>query len=376
MGNKNRAWVEINIKNILENYNKFKSHVGKHTKVMGIIKANGYGHGSLEIGKALIKDGCEYLGVAGIDECYELRDGGIDVNILLLNEVDDEEIEKAVKENITFTVFSVKKAKLINEKSKDKKSKVHIKLDTGMNRVGLSYKKCVEEIKEIYKLENIEVEGMYTHFATADEEDNTFTKKQFKRYKEVVKKLEDEGIEVKIKHVCNSAGTIMQKEMHLDLVRVGISLYGYYPSEEVDKEVIKLKPSMVFKSKIVHIKEVEAKEGLSYGLGSVSSSRRKIGTVTVGYADGYSRNLTNQGMVEIKDKLVSVVGKVCMDQILIDLTDVEEVVIGDEVILYGNKVSVENISKKIDTINYETVCMVNRRVPRIYNNGVNVNYLV
>ncbi len=376
MGNKNRAWVEINIKNILENYNKFKSHVGKHTKVMGIIKANGYGHGSLEIGKALIKDGCEYLGVAGIDECYELRDGGIDVNILLLNEVDDEEIEKAVKENITFTVFSVKKAKLINEKSKDKKSKVHIKLDTGMNRVGLSYKKCVEEIKEIYKLENIEVEGMYTHFATADEEDDTFTKKQFKRYKEVVKKLEDEGIEVKIKHVCNSAGTIMQKEMHLDLVRVGISLYGYYPSDEVNKEVIRLKPSMVFKSKIVHIKEVEAKEGISYGLGSVSSSRRKIGTVTVGYADGYSRNLTNQGIVEIKDKLVSVVGKVCMDQILIDLTDVEEVVIGDEVILYGNKVSVENISEKINTVNYETVCMVNRRVPRIYNNGVNVNYLV
>lgn len=379
MLNKDRTWVEINLKNIQDNYKEFVKYTN-NIPVMAIVKANGYGHGSTEVCRELEKSGCNYFGVATIDESLELRKNGIEKNILLLNEPTGDKIVIGIEKDITFTVYSLEKCQEINKISeeKNKKTKIHIKINTGMNRVGIHYEQNIEVIKKIKKLKNLEVEGIYTHLAKADELNQDFTKKQFKRFKKILESLEKEKINIPIKHICNTAGTMTKKEMHLDMVRVGIGLYGHYPSEDIEKKLILLKPAMNFKSKIVQIKKIDVGEGVSYGLGFIADKETLVASVCVGYADGYTRMLSGKGLVEINGELAPVIGKICMDQMLIDITNIKNTKpkVGDEVTLFGSeKISVKDVGNSLNTINYEILCMVNRRVPRIYENS-NVNYLI
>lgn len=384
---KNRTWAEINLDNILHNYNEFK-RISKAPKVMCVIKANAYGHGSVQIAKTLVEAGCEYFAVASLDEALELRAADIITPLLVLNYISHERICEALKNDITLTVFSLDMAVAVSKNAVelDIQSKIHIKLDTGMTRVGINTDEACSVISEIIKLPKIEVEGLFTHFASADEFDKSYTALQFERYMQVVAELEKAGISIPIKHVANSAASIMYPEMHLDMIRIGVSLYGCYPSEEVDKSRIALKPSMQLKTEVIRINEVEPGIPISYGRIFTTERKSRIATIPVGYADGFSRLLIRKARALVNGEYVPVVGRICMDQCMIDITDTtNNINIGDEVIIFGtdkngNSVTIEEVAEKMGTINYEIMCIVTRRVHRFYYKDGNLikveNYLV
>ena len=247
---------------------------------------------------------------------------------------------------------------------------MHIKLDTGMSRIGFLADdvNTVDEILKISKLPHIQIEGMFSHLAVADEYDDNYTRMQFDRFMTVAKRLEEKGLNIPVKHICNSAGLLKFPEMHLDMVRAGIVLYGIYPSSDFDKSMIDLKPSMAFKSRVSHIKVLDKGTTLSYGRTYTLKNSAKIATVSVGYADGYMRSLSNKAIVSVDGCVVKQTGRICMDQCMIDVTTVNNINVGDEVILFGGsgKISAENTAELIGTIGYELVCAVGRRVPRIY----------
>lgn len=363
----NRTWVEVNLDNIVENYNNLKNH-SKCNRVMAVIKADAYGNGAVEVAKVLEKDGCDYFAVAALDEALQLRKEGIKTKILVLGYVDIECFDLVVDNDLTITVYDVEYAKKLNEvcKAKNKKVTIHIKIDTGMTRYGFNYKIASSEIEKIKSLSNIHIEGMYTHFASADEECSKYTYMQFENYMFVVKELDKLGINIPMKHVANSATTIMYKEMHLDIVRCGIALYGCYPSSEVDKNV-ELKPTMSLKSKIARLEKVEKGVSISYGCTFTTHRESLIATLPIGYADGFMRSLSGKALVCINGEYAKVVGRICMDSCMIDVTDIKgNLNVEDEVEIFGDNIKVERVAEQIGTINYEVLCAPSKRVPRVY----------
>lgn len=384
MNNFMPTWAEINLDNILHNYRSLKALTKEGTKSCAIIKANGYGHGSVELAKVLESDGCDYFGVATASEALELRNNGIKAPIMCLSYIEESLYAEFIEKELDIPLFSYKTAKQVSDKALElgKNARIQVKLDTGMSRVGFQCSdETVEEIAALSKLPGLILQGIFTHFAKADEWDRSETDLQYSKYDKVVSAVEEKGISFNIKHVCNSAGTIMYPEYHLDMVRMGISLYGHYPSDEIDKSRVSLKPAMALKTKLTHVKLLEEGRGVGYGHKYVvRDESRYIATMPIGYADGFTRMLNGKADVLINDKLFNLAGSICMDQSMI-LVD-ETVSTGDVVTIFSDdeKIRVERLAKRLGTINYEILCMVQRRIPRLYiRNGEifkTINYLL
>lgn len=367
------VWVEINLDNLEHNIKEVRKNINKDVLVTAVVKANAYGHGSVDVVNTFLENGADRLAVAMLTEAIELRNENVKLPILILGYTPSIQFDKVIEYDLIQTVYNYEDARILSDIATrmNKKATIHIKLDTGMSRIGfLPNEETVEKILQISKLSNVYMEGMYTHFAKADETDKTHTKKQFEKYMNICDELEKKGLHIKIKHVSNSASIIDLPDYNLDMVRAGIMIYGLYPSDEVNKNDILLKPAMTLKAKITHIKTVPEGTGISYGQIFKADKKSKIGTLPLGYADGFTRLFTGKSQVYVKGKKVDIVGKICMDQCMIDLTEVEEVSVGDEVILFGygeeGYPTVDELAEKIGTINYEIVCMVGRRVPRVY----------
>ncbi len=368
-----RTWAEVDLDAIAHNIKEIRKITNPNAQIMAVVKADAYGHGFLEVTKTLLENGADRLAVAVLQEGKQLRSRGVKVPILILGASSEESVEDLINFDITPSVFAFDFAKALSYEAerKEKVTKIHIKIDTGMSRIGFlageNNEEIVEEILKISKLPYIEIEGIFSHFATSDEYDKTYTLLQYDRFMDVCNKLEEKGLHIPIRHICNSAGIMMYPEMHLDMVRPGVILYGMYPSNEVDKSRLDLIPAMTLKSTITHIKEVEAGRGVSYGKEYITDKRTKIATVPIGYADGYLRKLAKEGKMIVRGMKVPVIGRICMDQCMIDVTNVHNIDKGDEVIIFGREgVTVDDLAHWLDTINYEVSCVIGRRIPRIY----------
>lgn len=367
-----RAYAEIDLDAINDNVGQVRKAVGEDVKIMAVIKADGYGHGAVSVAKSLNEIGVDAFAVAIIEEGIVLRKRGIQSPILILGYTSPYQYGELVQYGLTQTVFHYEMAKKISDFAVllGKKAKIHIKVDTGMNRIGFKdNEESVETIRKIKELPNIEIEGIFTHFACADETDKTSANHQYQRYDAFVKRLEKAGIHIPIKHVSNSAAIIDLKSLRLNMVRSGIMTYGLYPSDEVNKDEIKLHPALSFKSHIIYIKEVEAGEGVSYGSTYVTARKTKIATIPVGYADGYPRALSSKGRVLIRGQYAPIIGRICMDQFMVDVTDIEGVQELDDVTLVGtdgdHTITVEEVAAE-HSFNYEFICGLTKRVPRVY----------
>lgn len=366
------VWAEIDLDCIKHNMIEIRKRVGDKT-IIAIVKADAYGHGAIDVAPILLENGANKLGVAVITEALELRECGIKAPILILGYTPVDFAEDLITQNIEQTVYSLDYAiKLSEIASKGgKEINIHIAVDTGMGRVGfLTNEEGLDSIEKINNLKNINIEGMFTHFATADETDKEYTIAQMNKFKQFNKKLEERGIWIKEKHLSNSAAILDVEEAYFDAVRPGIIMYGYYPSNEVMKEKINLKPALTLKSNIVHVKVLAKGEYISYGREFKTKRESIIATLPIGYADGYTRALYKEGKVIINGKSAPIVGRICMDQCMIDVTDLDPVRVGDEVILIGEdkgiKFDADDIAKLLKTINYEVLCVIGKRIPRVY----------
>lgn len=367
------TYVEINLDNLAHNFREIQKAVRENTLVMPVIKANGYGHGSVELGKMYGELGAKRIAVSLLNEAVELRRSGIDLPLLVLNHTPAYQMNEVVAYDLIQAIYRYEDGKTLSEAAAemDKVVKIHIKIDSGMGRLGfLPNDESLQDIVRMKDLPNIEIEGIFTHFAKADERDKQTTKDQFEKYTWIVSELERRGMEIPIKHVSNSAAIIDLPEYNLDMVRPGIMLYGYYPSDEVRMDEIHLKPAMTLKSVVSNIKTVPAGAGISYGHLFKAQRESRIATVPIGYADGYTRMLTGKGEVFVGGKRAPIAGKICMDQLMVDVTDVPGVEIGQEVVFFGEGVDgyphVDEVADKLGTVNYEIVCMMGRRLPRVY----------
>jgi alanine racemase len=367
------TWVEINLDAIANNVKNIKKLIGKKKELMAVVKGNAYGHDILEIASVVLNNGATRLAVARLEEGIFLRKSGITVPILVLGLTLKQQVEPLVSYNITPTVSEYEMIEKLSDSAfkEDKIVKVHLKVDTGMGRIGIPPNHVLDFIKKVKVLKNVEIEGIFTHFSVADEKDKSYTEAQFKKFVEVLNILEKEGIRIPVKHVGNSATLLDLPHMWLDMVRPGISLYGLYPSEDVQKTV-KLTPAYSFKTRIVFLKELLQGKDIGYGRTYTTKKKRTVvASLPVGYADGYNRLLSNKGEVLVKGKRFPIIGRICMDQCIIDVTDLSQVKIGDEVVLWGKQgheeITIEEIAGKIGTINYEIVHMPDKkRVPKLF----------
>ena len=382
-----RTWAEVDLDAIAHNIKEIRKITNPDAQIMAVVKADAYGHGFLEVTRTLLENGADRLAVAMLQEGKQLRSRGVTVPILVLGALGGETAEDLINFDITPSVFSYDFAKALSYEAerKEKVVKIHIKIDTGMSRIGFlagdNDEEIVDEIFRISKLPYIEIEGIFSHFAASDEADKTYTLLQFERFMNVCQALEERGVRIPIKHICNSAGIMMYPEMHLDMVRPGVILYGMYPSDEVDKSKLHLVSAMTLKSTVTHVKEVPAGRGVSYGREYITDRRTKIATVPIGYADGYLRKLAREGKMIVNGVKVPIIGRICMDQCMIDVTNVHNIDKGDEVIIFGREgVTIDDLARWLDTINYEVSCVIGKRIPRIYTkNGEAVkvlNYLM
>jgi len=367
------AWAEINLDNLANNMKEIRRLTDEKAQITAVIKADGYGHGAKYIAQTLLENGADRFAVAVLDEALELRNYGITVPILVLGYTQPERAKAIVENNIEQAVYSYELAKALSDEAveQNKEVKIHIKVDTGMGRIGFRCEEsAIEYIKKIHELPNLTIEGMFTHFAIADEKDKTFTEEQFSKFMWIANRLEEEGIKISLKHCGNSATIIDLPKMHLDMVRAGIILYGLAPSQDVELEKINLKQVMSLKVRITHVKEINPGESVSYGRKFIASRKSKIASLPIGYADGYTRMLSGKAEALVNGIKVTVVGRICMDQCMIDVTGIEDVKVGDEVVLFGEQngsfISIDEIAEKLGTINYEVVCMIGKRVPRVY----------
>lgn len=363
--------AEIDLGNLEHNFKEIRRIISPRAKICAVVKAEAYGHGAFEVAQTLISCGVSCLSVAVIDEAIELRQNGIKTPILILGFTPEDQFDKIIEHDIIQTVYSTKSAEKLSEIAgkKGKKAKVHIKLDTGFNRIGYQLDDLsINEIKRLFELKNLQIEGIYTHFARADEADNLFTMEQFRKFMTAVDALERDGIYIPIRHTANSAAIIEFPYTHLDMVRPGIILYGLYPSEKINMSRINLKPVMSVKTKVSGIKTLPKGKSIN---SFVTNRQSVIATLPVGYADGYSRRLSDKAEVIIKGQRVPVIGRICIDECMIDVTDITSgVKVGDDVVLFGSMgkqvISVNELAVKMGTINYEVICAISSRVPRIY----------
>ncbi len=369
-----RVQARVNLDAIRHNLQEIRRNIVPGTRLMVIIKADAYGHGAVPLAKAIgDSDQIDAYGVAIIEEAVELREAGINKPVLILGFTPKEQYDLVVAYDVEQTIFQYDMAKALSEEAnrQGKTAKIHIKLDTGMSRIGFSdTRESIDEIKRIAKLDNIKIEGIFSHFARADESEKACTIRQIERFNKFVTELEKEKIYIPLKHISNSAGIIEFKEANYNMVRCGIATYGIYPSDMVDTQNIKLIPAMELKTHVIYVKDVEAGVGISYGATYVTDSKRRIATIPVGYADGYSRNLSNTGKVIIHGQYAPIVGRICMDQFMVDVTDIPDVKQGDLVTLLGRDkdayISAEELSAWSHSFPYELICTIGKRIPRVY----------
>lgn len=366
-----RTQAKIDLDAVEYNYNNTRAKLPQGCKLLGVIKADAYGHGAVEFAKFL-QGKCDFFGVACIEEAVELKKADIKTPVLILGYVAPAFYDLVVKYDIRIPVFSYDTAKALSDEAvkQGKTVPFHFCIDTGMSRIGFQVnEESADVCKKICALPNIEAEGLFSHFATADETDLTKALAQREKYKAFVEMLENRGIQIPIKHLNNSAG-IMNFDEYFDMCRMGIFLYGLYPSEEVDKSLLDIKPVMSWLTHISHIKTLEAGREVSYGGTFKTTEPRVIATIPVGYADGYPRCLSNKGRVIINGQYAPIVGRVCMDQFMVDVTDVDGAELDSTVTLVGKdgdaELSMEEVSNSAYSFNYELPCRVARRVPRTY----------
>ena len=369
-----RVKAVVSLDAIAHNFKEMKKNIAEGTKIVAVIKADGYGHGAEAIAR-LIGD-YEYIwgfATATPEEALQLREAGIEKPILILGIVFEEYYKELIAHEVRMTVCEYEMAVALSEEAvrQGRKVHIHIGLDTGMSRIGFAdVPESVETIKKIAALPNVEIEGMFTHFARADETDRSPAITQLNRYLAFAELLEKAGVEIPMKHCSNSAGIIRVPEANLNVVRAGITIYGIYPSEEVERDIVKLIPAMELKSHVSYVKNVERGTAVSYGGTFVTERFTRMATIPVGYADGYPRQLSNKGWVLIHGKKAPILGRVCMDQFMVDVTDIPEVKAGDEVTLMGRDgdefISVETLGDISGRFSYEFVCEISKRVPRVY----------
>ncbi len=367
------AWAEVDLDALAHNIREVKRLTAGNVLVSAVIKADGYGHGAKRIAQTLLDNGADRLAIAVLDEGIELRQAGFEVPVLVLGYTDPERAAEVLNYGLEQAVYSWELAEALSKEAvrQSKTVKVHIKVDTGMGRIGLQPNgETVQLIKQIAALPNLVVEGLFTHFAVADAVDKEYTQGQYARFRWVVDALEAEGLHINIKHCGNSATIIDLPDMHMDMVRAGIMLYGLRPSDEVMLHKLELKQVMALKVRISHVKEIEAGQSVSYGRRFIAARKSTIASLPIGYADGYTRMLSGKAEALVKGKRVPVVGRICMDQCMIDVTGIEDVKVGDEVVLFGEQqgewIYIDELAEKLGTINYEIVCMISKRVPRVY----------
>lgn len=368
-----RARAEIDLNAIKHNINALH-HSSPSAKMIAVVKADGYGHGAVQIAK-IIEDN-DYLwgfAVATADEGLVLRKAGIKAPILVLGASFPEQYEEIISNDIRFCIYQEEEADKIADVANQmgKPAKVHIKIDTGMGRIGFpANDEGVESIKRVLSLSNLVPEGLFTHFSKADETDKTYTNSQIEKYNYVSSKLKDDGIKFKFYHCSNSAGIIDRLGSDKDLVRAGIAMYGLRPSRETEFDKLDLFPAMSFKSSVIYVKTIEAGTSISYGGLFTSDQSMRVATIPIGYADGYPRSLSNKGYVLIHGKRASILGRVCMDQMIVDVTNIPEAKFGDEVVLIGTSgeetIYVDDFGDLSGRFNYEFVCDITKRVPREY----------
>ena len=374
MLNTERVSATVNLNNIRYNIEQVSERIAKGTGIMAVIKADGYGHGAVAVARTLAgMDSVWGYAVATIDEALEIVHIGCEKPILILGYVPPSMYGLAVTNSIRIPVFDLHSASKINAVAGQlgMKCKVHIKVDTGMGRIGIEPSdRGLEFVRQVSLMGNLEIEGIFTHFARADEKDKENALHQAKLFKEFTAKLEEEGIHIPLKHCSNSAAIIDMPDLHMDIVRSGIITYGLWPSDEVDKQNIDLKPAMEIKSAVIYIKDIEKGTPVSYGGTYVAEKTTRVATVSIGYADGFPRSLSNKGIVLIKGKRYHVIGRVCMDQLMVDIEMNDEISVGDVVTIVGRdgdeEITMDEFAALSDRINYEAVCDIGKRVPRVY----------
>lgn len=367
------TWVEIDLNALKHNLLAIKKQVGQHVKIMGIVKADAYGHGDYEVSRVLLNNGVEMLGIAIIEEGIALRGKGIESPLLILGGIFEEQINDIIQYNLTPTVYNLKLADTLSKKAIhfNKVVKVHVYIDTGMGSIGVRYDRAVEFVRSLHGMKSLMIDGIYTHCSCSDEEASEYTNLQIKRFKDILAALNTVRVSIPLKHMANSGAILSYPNAYFNMVRPGLSLYGLYPSEEIPN-IIGIRPVMSFKTRVIHIKDMEAGDAVSYGRTYKITKPTRVATLPLGYDDGYNRLLSNQGKVIIKGVKAPIIGRICMDQCFVDVTDIKDISVGDEVVLYGSQgketISVESIAKQLYTIPYEVTCNISKRVPRIYIN--------
>ena len=367
------VWAEINLDNLAHNIKEVRRITNEDSIVTAVVKADGYGHGAKVVSEIFLKNGADRLAVATLSEALQLREDYIEVPLIILGYTPSYQFEKVINNNIIQTIYSLEQAIDFSKEcvKLNKTGKIHIKVATGMSRIGFEVsEESIEKISVIANLKNVKTEGRFTHFAQSDIENKNFTYEQVNKFNWVIGELEKKGVDIPIKHVSNSAAIIDLKNFNMDMVRAGIMLYGLYPSKEVNTKNADLKPAMTLKAKISQIKTVSEGTGISYGHIYITKRTSKIATLPIGYADGFTRLLSNKTFVTVNGVKVPLVGRICMDQCMIDITELDNINIGDEVVLFGdgsnNSLHIDDIADILQTINYEVVCMIGKRVPRVY----------
>lgn len=371
-----RAWLEINLDNLKHNYNTIQNSLAPGSRIMAIVKADGYGMGDIQAANFFKGLGCDWFGVSNFAEVKALRENGIDCDILQMGYTHPKDIVAMAKRKATQGVVGFAYAKEINEvlQQSGETLKVHIKLDTGMSRIGIQADRAetVQEITEIFHLSNLEVTGIFTHCSVADEgseESLEFTQMQFRRFENTIKAVEEKGYKFMYKHCCNSAATINYPERHYDLVRPGAIMYGLALTDDTTKGKLPLKPVTTLKARISLVKEVHSGDTISYGRVFKAKKAMKVATVTLGYADGYSRNITGRGYGSINGQRVDVIGRICMDQIMVDVSEIPQVKEGDIVTLIGSDGAAPTTAQYAElfgSIDTEAITILGKRLPRLY----------
>ncbi|AQT85409.1 alanine racemase Alr [Paenibacillus larvae subsp. larvae] len=370
------TWVEVSLDALSGNLQAFRQALPDSIRIMAVVKADAYGHGAASIAREAIASGADHLAVAFLDEALQLREAGISAPILVLGYTAPDGLEMALKNNITLTVFNeemLRGMELLQGQAEalDKRLRVHVKVDSGMHRIGL-YKEeeAVSYLKQIAWMPHICLEGLFTHYACADEADKAYTRLQYEKFSRVVHEVKRLGIDIPYIHAGNSAAAIDTPELVYNMARLGIAMYGLYPSEKVDHTIIKLEPVMSLKTRMIHDKWLSEGSGISYGTIYHTNGEERIGTLPIGYADGFSRMLSTKANALIRGKRVPIVGRICMDQCMLNITGVPEAEAGDEVVLIGRQgdevIPAEEIAGHLGTINYEVTCMMAHRIPRVY----------
>lgn len=363
------TWAEVDLGAIRYNFDQVRKLLKKDTRIMAVVKANAYGHGTVEVSSVLEASHVDYLGVATTDEAVRLRECGINAPILVLGSVLPDELDIAIEKNIALTLCSEELLTAIKKACGDsKRLKVHIKIDTGMGRIGLWHEEALDFVRKASAEKCIIIEGIYTHFSSAGRDD-FFTNHQIDSFEKLLSQIEDQSIEIPLRHAANSIATVDFKRSHLNLVRPGLIIYGMYPKYNFPK-LIKLKSALSLKTKIVYIKNTPAGRSISYGRTFITQQDTKVATLPIGYADGLFRNLSNRAEVLVRGRRAPVIGKVTMDQTMIDVGKIPGVRVGDEVVIIGkqgrDEIRAEKFARLAGTIAYEVVCSISNRVPRIY----------